>query len=462
MMLTSGKGTDVRGEQPWRAGLYGGALTALVAAAFSSLLPTNQPILWGAALILLGAAPVVGYQLASRRLGHEWGAVVGGLLGGLLPLVGWLLFWPLLVWLFARRLRLGWLYLGSCLGVALGIAIFLAIGFLFGQNPELWFVPAWVMAASMWGGATAATMRGRMSAQLSSPTGAAQQQAAPQPPNAAPNATPTAASAAATTPPKNTSGALGLDDLLRVTGPRIWIGLVALLVIVFGILVWSIVGVIPQVVPGDGMLLRGGVQNISAPDDGSLTTVDVSENSQVHAGDVVATMLTEAGDKVEIKAGDDGTVTGINIPPGFPVRQGAEIMTIEVITMPLLAVVYVPLGDGKQISPGMAVQLSPSVADVDTYGYLMGKVSAISEFPVSQGALTGGAYIDGTAMAATLGGDVPVLRMIVQLDEADTPSGYRWSSSSGPNFLLRNGTATDARVIVDETRPISLFLPISR
>jgi HlyD family secretion protein len=65
-------------------------------------------------------------------------------------------------------------------------------------------------------------------------------------------------------------------------------------------------------------------------------------------------------------------------------------------------------------------------------------------------------------MAATLGGDVPVLRMIIQLDEADTPSGYRWSSSSGPDFQLRNGTATSARVIVDETRPISLFLPISR
>jgi biotin carboxyl carrier protein len=458
MTLKSEKATAAHGGQPWRAGLYGGVITALVAAAFSLLLPTNQPLLWGAALILLGAAPVVGNQLAHGRLGREWGAVVGGLLGGLLPLVGWLLFWPLLVWLFARRLALGWLYLGSGLGAALGVAIFLAIGFLFGQNPELWFVPAWVMAASMWGGATAALMRGRMSAQLSSPTGAAQKQATPQPPTAAPTAPPTAPPSA----PKNATGALGLDDLLRVTGPRIWIGLVALLVVVAGILVWSIVGVIPQVVPGDGMLLRGGVQNISAPDDGSLTTVDVSENSRVKAGDVVATMMTEAGEKVEIKATDDGTVTGINIPPGFSVRQGAEIMTVEVITMPLLAVVYVPLGDGKQISPGMAVQLSPSVADVDSYGYLMGTVSAISEFPVSQNALTGGAYIDSAAMAATLGGDVPVLRMIIQLDEADTPSGYRWSSSSGPDFQLRNGTATSARVIVDETRPISLFLPISR
>lgn len=440
---------------PWRAGLYGGAITALVAAAFSLLLPTNQPLLWGVALLLLGAAPVVGWQLANRRLGREWGAVAGGLLGGVIPLLGELLLWPLLVWLFARRLSLARLYLGSLLGFSLGIAVFLAIGFLFGQNPYLWVGPAWTLAASMWGGATAAFMRGRMSAKESAPSGATAGKAgAPQPDQKQAAAQPAGG--------KGTVSALGLDDLLRVTGPRIWIGLVALLVVVAGILIWSLVGVIPQTVPGEGMLLRAGVQSVTAPAAGSLQTIAVSENDSVKAGDVVATMLDENDNSIQLKAGQDGEVTGINIPPGFPVREGANIMTIEDTSKPLLAVVYVPLGTGKQVSPNMAVQLSPSVADVDTYGYLMGTVSAISEFPVSQDTLNADALPGTDSATSVLASGEPALRMIIQLETADTPSGYRWSSSNGPDFQLRNGTATSARVIVDETRPINYFLPVSR
>jgi len=258
------------------------------------------------------------------------------------------------------------------------------------------------------------------------------------------------------------SAALGLDELLSVTGPRIWIGLIALLVAVGGMLIWSLVGVIPQVVPGEGLLLRTGVQIITAPTDGSIQSMPVTENSAVKAGDVVATILDTQGATTELKAAQAGVVTGINVLPGFSVQQGADIMTIEDASLPLLAIIYVPLSSGKQASPGMAVQLSPSVADSDTYGYLMGTINAISEFPISQGTLAKDAYISDDGIANMLGGPEPVLRVIVELDTDDTPSGYSWSSSNGPNFQLRSGTATSARVIVDESHPINYFLPLNR
>ena len=261
---------------------------------------------------------------------------------------------------------------------------------------------------------------------------------------------------------KNPSSALGLDELLRVTGPLVWFGLVGLLIIVGGLLIWSIIGVIPQVVPGEGMLLRGDVQQITAPSDGSVETIPISENSAVKAGDVVATMLTKDGQSVELKAAKDGVVTGIDVPPGFPVDEGAAIMTIEDTSTPLLAVIYVPLGAGKTVNPGMTVQLSPSVTDVDTYGYLLGTVNAISEFPVSQQALAGNAYLGGASAAEVAGNAEPMLRMIITLDTADTTSGYRWSSSSGPDYQLHNGTATEARVVVAQSHPINYFLPLNR
>jgi hypothetical protein len=145
---------------PWMASVYGGVITAIIAIAFHFLLPMNQPILWGLALLLIGVGPVLGYQLAAGKLGSDWKAIVGGILGSIIPIVGQLLLWPLFVWLFDRRFSLGRLYLGSIIGIILGLAVFFLVATMMGQDPYTWVGLAWTLAASMWGGAAAAFMTG--------------------------------------------------------------------------------------------------------------------------------------------------------------------------------------------------------------------------------------------------------------------------------------------------------------
>ena len=145
---------------PWMAAVYGGVITAIIAIAFHFLLPMNQPILWGLALLLIGVGPVLGYQLAAGKLGSDWKAIIGGILGSIIPIVGQLLLWPLFVWLFDRSFSLGRLYLGSIIGIILGVAVFFLIATLMGQDPYTWVGLAWTLAASMWGGSTAAFMTG--------------------------------------------------------------------------------------------------------------------------------------------------------------------------------------------------------------------------------------------------------------------------------------------------------------
>jgi HlyD family secretion protein len=41
----------------------------------------------------------------------------------------------------------------------------------------------------------------------------------------------------------------------------------------------------------------------------------------------------------------------------------------------------------------------------------------------------------------------------------DTPSGYRWTSSRGPDLSLNAGTLVRGRVTVKRERVIGLFLP---
>ena len=120
----------------------------------------NQPILWGLALLLIGVGPVLGYQLAAGKLGSDWKAIIGGILGSIIPIVGQLLLWPLFVWLFNRSFSLGRLYLGSIIGIILGAAVFFLVATLMGEDPYTWVGLAWALAASMWGGSTAAFMTG--------------------------------------------------------------------------------------------------------------------------------------------------------------------------------------------------------------------------------------------------------------------------------------------------------------
>lgn len=144
---------------PWMASVYGGVITAIIAIAFSFLLPMSIPVLWILALLLIGVGPVLGYQLAAGKFGSDWKAVIGGILGSIIPIFGQFILWPLFVWLLSRRFSFGRLFLGSLIGLVLGIGAFFAIGFMMGQDPS-WVGPAWAIGAGLWGGSAAAFMTG--------------------------------------------------------------------------------------------------------------------------------------------------------------------------------------------------------------------------------------------------------------------------------------------------------------
>jgi hypothetical protein len=77
-----------------------------------------------------------GQQLAAGKLGQDWKSLLGGVVGFILPVVSSLILWPLLVWLFNRSFGFGMLWLGSLLGLILGVAGFFAVGLSYrGQDP---------------------------------------------------------------------------------------------------------------------------------------------------------------------------------------------------------------------------------------------------------------------------------------------------------------------------------------
>lgn len=83
----------------------------------------------------------------------------------------------------------------------------------------------------------------------------------------------------------------GLDTLLEITTVRGWIALVALAAVVVAALVWGVLGRVPQLVAGQGIMVReGGVYRVQASGGGRIDSVLVEPGAIVRRGQVIAVL----------------------------------------------------------------------------------------------------------------------------------------------------------------------------
>ena len=161
-----------------------------------------------------------------------------------------------------------------------------------------------------------------------------------------------------------------------------------------------------------------------------------------------------------------GRVVELKVKLGEIIERGGSMFTLipleaagsESRNEELTAVVYVPPGDGKKIQIGMPVALSPSTAPRDEFGFLMGKVRWVAEAPSTP---EGMAYtLKNKQLVQTLSNNAAPLEVVIELErDPNTPSGYKWSSSRGPNIKINGGTLTQADIEVRDLPLLSLVIP---
>ncbi|MDM9381307.1 NHLP bacteriocin system secretion protein [Chlorogloeopsis sp. ULAP01] len=160
----------------------------------------------------------------------------------------------------------------------------------------------------------------------------------------------------------------------------------------------------------------------------------------------------------------NGQVLEVSVVPGQIVNSGIRLGSIEAEDpkTKLVSLVYFANKDGKQIKPGMSVQVTPSFAKREREGGILGAIADISSFPVTTEDIA--ALVGNQEIAASLAGKGEgKVQAFVQLKEdPTTPSGYKWSSSQGSLLKLSSGTITSVQVKVGETTPISYIIPILR
>lgn len=172
-----------------------------------------------------------------------------------------------------------------------------------------------------------------------------------------------------------------------------------------------------------------------------------------------------AGDS-KIVSQYNGKILELGVAPGQILSAGMRLGAIEAEnpSAKIISLVYFADKDGKQIQPGMSVQVTPSVVKRERYGGIIGKVTRVSPFPVTNqemSTIIGNENMaNNLSQSLTAGGGAPV-QIFAELEEdSNNISGYKWSSSKGPALKLTPGTTASVRVQIAEQAPISYVIPI--
>ena len=111
---------------------------------------------------------------------------------------------------------------------------------------------------------------------------------------------------------------------------------------------------------------------------------------------------------------------------------------------------------GKRIEAGMEVQVTPTTVRRERYGGIVGKVKRVSAFPISAEAV--GSIVGSSEVVRELAPPGGMIEVEIELERANTPSGFRWTSA-GPAAQLTPGTTTHTRVVVGKRAPLSYLIP---
>jgi HlyD family secretion protein len=154
-----------------------------------------------------------------------------------------------------------------------------------------------------------------------------------------------------------------------------------------------------------------------------------------------------------------GRVVELKKRVGDRVSNGEVVATIEPPASGIEPIIYINSGNGKRIKPGMEAQVSPSTVRREEYGFMKASIQAVGDYPVTPDAVK--SVTGNDQLVQELLGQGTKIEVHVGLTaDAKTPSGYAWSSSSGPPFKVDGGTRVMVSVVVDRKAPISYVLPI--
>jgi len=187
------------------------------------------------------------------------------------------------------------------------------------------------------------------------------------------------------------------------------------------------------------------------------------EIADIEAEIVKLTTEMEASETVYSSYG--GRITDILMSPGTSITSPSDIIVrLERLDEELKVLLYVSSADGKKVSEGDEVHVSPSTVKKEEHGSIVGIVVGKSTQPATPTGMLNDLGNERLVEEYSRGGAPH--RVEVDLEQAEDQaasfSGYQWTSGSGPAIAIFSGTPVQATIIVGKKRPIDYVIPIFR
>ena len=293
-----------------------------------------------------------------------------------------------------------------------------------------------------------------------------------------------------------------LDTILPITTPITWMGLIAVAVAMFSVILWSIFGSFTVKAEGMGLIMDPqGVTNITSVFGGKIDKLYIHEGQSIKKGDKIAhieqiqenastrmaqyapelaTSELDAMNKVHeydarryqrdesefIYSSYDGIVDDILIDAGTAIGSGIPICTVRLSggRKDLTGILYIPVDKGKRVKPGQTIQLAPNGVDASLSGMLLGVVRSVSQYPVSMQSIQkrlGNDHLSQFILQAQQSAVMEVTFDLVK--DEDSESGYLWTSTVGEHAPITAGSFCTGSIIIERKPPIQkVFYKLSQ
>lgn len=293
-----------------------------------------------------------------------------------------------------------------------------------------------------------------------------------------------------------------LDTMLPITNPISWMALVAILVLLFSVVLWSIYGAFTVKAEGMGLIMdSSGIMNVTHVASGKISHIYVKPGSVISKGDLIAHMeqaAQEADTKMaqygtglasndrdargrvyqynakeyqqvvaeHIYSDYDGIVDEVMVGEGSMINAGTPICSVRITPdrKDLTGIFYIPVDKGKRVQPGMTIQLAPNGVDVSQSGSLIGVVRTVSQYPVTAQGMQqhlGNAQLAQFVLQTEKGAVMEVTFDLVK--DEDSSSGYLWTSKVGEHKPITPGSFCTGSIIIERKPPIEkVFYKLSQ
>ncbi|WP_037605769.1 HlyD family efflux transporter periplasmic adaptor subunit [Streptacidiphilus rugosus] len=263
-----------------------------------------------------------------------------------------------------------------------------------------------------------------------------------------------------------------LDSPTLLAAPRGWIALFVVMITMGAALLWVFVGRIPISVDAPGLLTRhGGTALVQSPYAGMVQEVLAQPADTVTQGQALARVEDDSGHVRVVSAPFAGQVVGVPVGDGEVVQPGSTVAAIERTDVggssadgsatgsggDVVAMVFVPAARAIGLAPGEPVDLSVSTAPAGAFGLLRGTIESVSPYPLTREAVSG--LVGGDLAAGAYAGSSPPRLVVVDLlPDPHTPTGFAWTSASGPPGRLTTQVSVTATIDLGHQTPFDMFL----